>query len=394
MMTTQIPTAEELMQRARDLQPVLRARSDQAQRERRIPVATMNQLKEAGLFRVLQPRRWGGYALAPQVFYEIQMVLAEACMSTAWVYGVVGVHNWQMGLFPLPAQQDVWRHDSNVLIASSYMPVGKAIRVDGGFKFSGHWGFSSGSDHAEWVFLGGGVQPTPEQPQPDFRTFLLPRTDFTLIDTWHTLGLRGTGSHDVVVEDAVVPEHRTHKMLDGFRCRSPGPDCAEEPLYQLPFGQVFTRAISTASIGALQGAIDAFRQLASKRIGVDGGRTAEDPHGQMAIAAAQSLVDQLKLKMLANFDQLMRDAKRGVITDIAKRSQYRYEAAAVPEQCLDAVLELQKFCGGRAIFLDAKVQQFVVDILASRAHAGNNLYKYGRNFGAIQLGLDNADYFL
>ena len=392
MMTMQIPTAEELVQRAHELHPILRERREQAHRERKLPKQTIDDLQRAGFFRVLQPQRWGGYAMEPQVFYEIQMTLAEACMSTAWVYGVVGVHNWQMGLFPLHAQQDVWEQDSSALIASSYMPVGKAVPVDGGYRFSGRWGFSSGSDHCDWVFLGGGVQTN--DGSRDFRTFLLPRRDVEIVDVWHTLGLRGTGSHDVIVEDAFVPEHHTHKIIDGFLCNSPGPDCAEFPLYRLPFGQVFVRAISTAAIGALQGAIDAYRALATQRIGVDGAHTAQDPHAQMALASAQVLVDQLRLKMFANFEQMMSDARRGEITAIDKRSQYRFEAAVVPDQCLDAVLELQKFCGGRAIFLDAQVQQFVVDILASRAHAGNNPFKYGRNFGAIQLGLDNSDYFL
>jgi 3-hydroxy-9,10-secoandrosta-1,3,5(10)-triene-9,17-dione monooxygenase len=153
--------------------------------------------------------------------------------------------------------------------------------------------------------------------------------------------------------------------------------------------------VSSGAIGALQGAIDAYREIAGKRIGTNTGtRTAEDPHAQMAVARAQSVHDQLNLKLHAHFERLMTDARPGEATDINLRVQYRYESAAVPEECLNQVLELQKMCGGRAIFLDSPLQRFVLDILAGRAHVANNPYAYGKNFGGIQLGLENADIFL
>ena len=385
----------EIVERARALQPVLRERARRAQQERKIPVETVREMNEAGLFRVLQPKRWGGYEMDPQVFFQVQHALAEACMSTAWIYGVIAVHNWQIALFDLQAQDDVWKDDTSVLIASSYMPVGKVTPVEGGYQFSGRWAFSSGCDHCDWVFLGGIVPPDETSKTPYFRTFLVPRTDFEVVDTWHTFGLQGTGSNDIVVKDAFVPRSRTHSNIDGFLGTNPGPDSHTIPLYKIPFGQLFPRAVSSGAIGALQGAIDSYREIAGKRIGTNSGtRTAEDPHAQMAVARAQSIHDQLNLKLHANFDRLMADARKGEATDINLRVQYRYESAAVPEDCLNAVLELQKMCGGRAIFLDSPLQRFVLDILAGRAHVANNPYTYGKNFGGIQLGLENSDIFL
>lgn len=388
-------TAEVLIQRARDMIPFLEERAAQAQSERKVPEETVAKMQEAGLFRVLQPKRWGGYEMDPQVFFEIQMALAEGCMSTAWIYGVIAVHNWQIALFDLKAQDDVWKDDTSVLIASSYMPVGKVEPVEGGFKFSGRWAFSSGCDHCDWVFLGGVVPPTADNPNPDFRTFLVPKSDYKVVDTWHTFGLQGTGSNDIVVEDAFVPEYRTHRSLDGFQGTNPGIDSKTVPLYQIPFGQLFPRAVSGSTIGATQGAINAYLKVASKRVGTnDGSKTAEDPQAQMAVARAQSLVDQLKMKLFANFDQLMSDARKGQATDMNTRIQYRYESAAVPEACLAEVLELQKMCGGRAIFTNSPLQRFVLDILAGRAHVANNPYKFGSNYGGVQLGLESTDIFL
>lgn len=394
-MGTAIPTPQEVIDRARALQPALAERARRCQQERKVPNETVQEMQEAGLFRVLQPKRWGGYEMDPQVFFEVQHALAEVCMSTAWIYGVIAVHNWQIALFDLQAQDDVWKDDTSVLIASSYMPVGKVEPVEGGYNFSGRWAFSSGCDHCDWVFLGGIVPPDETSQTPYFRTFLVPKADFEIVDTWHTFGLQGTGSKDVVVKGAFVPKYRTHSNVDGFLGTNPGPDSHTVPLYKIPFGQLFPRAVSSGAIGALQGAINAYRDVASKRIGTNSGsRTAEDPHAQMAVARAQSVHDQLKLKLMANFEQLMTDARRGEATDINLRIQYRYESAAVPEECLSAALELQKMCGGRAIFIDAPLQRFVLDILAGRAHVANNPYTYGKNYGGVQLGLDNADIFL
>jgi 3-hydroxy-9,10-secoandrosta-1,3,5(10)-triene-9,17-dione monooxygenase len=388
-------TPEAVIQAAKDMIPYLKETAQRAEDERRIPDETVAMMQEAGLFRVLQPKRWGGYEMDPQVFFEVQMALARGCMSTAWIYGVIAVHNWQIALFDLKAQEDVWSDDTSVLIASSYMPVGKVEEVDGGFKFSGRWAFSSGCDHCDWIFLGGIVPPSESNPNPDYRTFLVPKSDYEVVDTWHTFGLKGTGSKDIVVKDAFVPEYRTHRAMDGFMGTNPGIDSKETPLYKLPFGQIFPRAVSTASIGALQGAIDFYKEIAAVRVGSNtGSKTAEDPHAQMALANAQALVDKLKLKLMSNFDLLMDNARAGKDTDIDTRIQYRFEASTVPEECLQSVLELQKMLGGRAIFTSSRLQRSVLDILAGRAHVANNPYQFGKNFGAVQLGLENADHFL
>jgi len=388
-------TREIIVQRARDLVPMLAEMAQQTQQERKVPDAIVAKMHEAGFFRVLQPKRWGGYEMDPQVFFEVQMTLAEGCMSTAWIYGVIAVHNWQIALFDLKAQEDIWKDDTSVLIASSYMPVGKVVPVEGGYKFSGRWAFSSGCDHCDWVFLGGMVPPTAENPAPDYCTFLVPKEDFEIIDTWHTFGLQGTGSNDIVVKDAFVPAHRVHRSIDAFQGTNPGIDSKTIPLYKIPFGQLFPRAVSGSSIGALQGAINEYRKVAAVRVSSnDGKKSSEDPRAQMSLADAQSTVDSLKIKLMANFDQLMSDAREGNTTDLQTRIQYRYESAAVPDLCVTKGLELQKMMGGRAIFTSSPLQRHVLDILAGRNHVANNPYKFGENFGGVLLGRDSNDFFL
>ena len=144
----------EIIARAHAMIPILRERETDAIRNRQVSDETIADFQDAGFFKILQPKRYGGYEMSPAVYCEVAKTLAEGCMGSAWVYGVIAVHNWQLALFDPQAAEDVWGSDSKVLISSSYMPTGKATKVDGGYRFSGRWAFSSGSQHCSWVILG------------------------------------------------------------------------------------------------------------------------------------------------------------------------------------------------------------------------------------------------
>ncbi len=388
--------AASLLARARELVPILAERAPRADAERRIPAETIDDFRRAGFFRILQPKQWGGYELHPRVFYDVQMTLAQGCASTGWVFGVMGVHNWQIALFDPRAAEDVWRNNDALLISSSYMPKGQVKRVAGGFRLSGRWSFSSGVDHADWVFLGAIVMPEGSTPgSPDFRTFLVPRADFEVVDTWHVMGFKGTGSKDVVVKDAMVPEYRTHSVRDGFAGTSPGLVANPAPLYRLPFGQVFVRAVSAASIGALQGALDAFREFGATRVSSnDFSATAQDPTAQLAAADAAVAIDDMKLELFHSFDAMMTTLASGQPLELKDRILYRYQSALAADRCVEHVSRLFRSCGASAIFSGNPIGRFFADIHAARAHFANNADRFGRNYGGVLLGLQNADLFI
>ncbi len=390
---TSLVTPESLLQKARELVPVLAQRSAQAERERRLPAETIADMQAAGFFEVLKPKLYGGYEMDPQVFYDICMTLAEGCMSTAWVYGVVGVHNWQIALFDPRAAEDVWGQDNKVLIASTYMPKGQVKPVDGGFRFSGRWGFSSGIDHCQWVLLGGLI--FSEGQPPEYRTFLLPRADFEVVDTWHTMGLKGTGSNDIVVKDVFVPEYRTHKASDGFMGTNPGRDTFTADLYKLPFGQIFVRAVSSAAIGGLQGALDTFLDFAKVRVGDMGNKTSEQAPAQLAAAESATSIDEMKLVLHRNFEVLMSKIRAGQpLDDVNQRLLFRHQASQVVERCAKHAYQLFSACGGRGIFTDFPLHRYVTDIFAARGHYANNPEQFGRNYGGVLLGRPNTDFFI
>jgi 3-hydroxy-9,10-secoandrosta-1,3,5(10)-triene-9,17-dione monooxygenase len=395
MNAPQLTQAEQLYKAARNLLPALRERATETARLGRLPDATIAALQQAGFFRIMQPARYGGFELDPQVFFRVQMILAEACMSTAWVLGVVAIHNWQLGLFDDRAQQDVWGDDDATLISSSYMPVGKVEPVNGGYRLSGHWGFSSGSRHCQWAFLGAMVPPRNAGEAPDYRTFLVPLGDYRIVDNWNVSGLEGTGSHDIVVDGVFVPEYRTHRSIHGFECNSPGNAVNTHYIFRLPFGQIFVRAVSSASIGCLQGVIDNYIAVNKDRVGLnDGNKIATDPDARMALAEAVCAVDECQTIMLRNFESLVAAAQSGASLSIDERIKMRFDAALVSRKCTDAINHMFISCGAQGIFRNHPLNRAWLDINAGRTHVANNPFKFGRNLGGMMMGGENQDFFL
>lgn len=386
---------ERLIEAAQAMVPILKERGKKTDGLRRVCDETIADFQAAGFFRMLQPKRWGGFEVHPNTFFEVQTIVASACPSSAWVLGVVTVHGWQLGLFEDRAQQDVWGDDSSVLISSSYAPTGKVKRVEGGFEISGRWSFSSGCDHCDWVFLGGFAPTDADAKGPDMRTFLLPKSDYTIDDNWHVCGLKGTGSKDIVVDGAFVPEHRTHRLIDGFKQDSPGNELNTSPLFRLPFGQIFVRSVSTSAIGIAAGALDFYREVTSTRIAAsDQSKVAEDPVAQMNCARAASTIDEAKLVLHRNFHVMMDYCERGEKIPLEERIRFRWDSAHVVEKCVEAVDGLFTACGGRAIFLDSPMQRYFNDVHAARAHYANRPEASGRNLGRTMLGMKNQDFFI
>ncbi|MEH6584275.1 MAG: flavin-dependent monooxygenase [Halioglobus sp.] len=395
MNAPQLTQAEAIYKAARDLVPTLRARADETAALGKLPDATIAAMKEAGFFRIMQPARYGGFEMDPEVFFRTQIILAEGCMSTAWVLGVVAIHNWQLGMFDDQAQRDVWGKDDSTLISSSYMPVGKVEHVEGGYKLSGHWGFSSGSKHCDWAFLGAMIPSKVEGEGPDYRTFLVPRADYEIVDNWNVSGLEGTGSNDIVVKDAFVPDYRTHRAEHGFSCQSPGCEVNTSHIFRLPFGQVFVRAVSSSGIGALKGVVDSYIAVNKDRVGLnDGNKIATDPDAQMALAEAISTIDECQTVMYRNFDVMVAAAKQGTQPPIEERIKMRFDAALVSRKCSEAINRMFTACGAQGIFRDHPLNRAWLDINAGRNHVANNPFKFGRNLGGVMMGQSNSDFFL
>lgn len=369
-----VPSAEELLERARAMLPTLKARAKACTRARNVPAETIAEMKEAGFFRILQPASFGGYEMHPNAFFEVQKVLAEGCMSTGWMYGVIGCHPYEMALFHEKAQAEVWGDDPDMLVSSTYQPVGNVTHVEGGFRLSGRWGFSTGSVHSGWVLLGAFCPPKDDGTAAEMRTFLLPRSDYAIDeDAWQTFGLQGTGSHDIIVDDVFVPEYRTHRSIDGFLCKNPGQEVNTGPLYRLPWAQVFVRSVSTAAFGGAQAAINAGLAIMQDRVSTNTGKASkQDPILHAALARLIAEKQEMETTLRLTFDDLMDYATRGVDIPMEKRAFFTYQSSTVVRRLASLVDDVVQLLGGRAIYMTSDIIQPWLDLHAGRAHVAND----------------------
>ncbi|MFK7731126.1 MAG: acyl-CoA dehydrogenase family protein [Pseudomonadales bacterium] len=381
--------AANMLQSIIEMQPKIRERAAQTKSERKVAQATVDELQELGFFLALQPERWGGYELDPQDFFKMSIAISEACMSSAWACGIVAVHAFQLALMPDQAQKDVWGESIHTRVSSSYAPMGKVEVVEGGFNFSGRWGWSSGSDHCTWVLLGGII------PGEGYRTFLIPKGDYVIEDTWDAMGLQGTGSNDIVIEGCFVPEHRTHKQMDGFLVHSnPGLTENTAPLYRIPWAQIFIRTVCTPAIGACKAALDLYKQAVTGSASGDPTKLAGDIATHERVAKAVNAIDELEVVMQRNYEHIMACVNAGEEIPLDDRIKYRYQASLVIEKSINIIDSLFEVAGGRSVFIGSEIQQRFLDVHTARAHVANNPVGFARNLGAVNLGMDNQDFFL
>lgn len=287
----------EVLERVMDFLPAVNEAAWQTEQDRKVPHETIRALIDAGFFRMLQPRRYGGTETNPIHFYEVVRAISGACGSSGWVASVLGVHPWHLALFDDRAQADVWGENPDTLISSSYAPIAELQPGPGGYEISGSWRFSSGVDHCGWVLLGGTVDS--DTAAGDTATLLLPRGDYEIRDVWDSVGLRGTGSNEIVVDRAFVPEHRVMRNVELSRLRGPGQTVNTGPLYRIPFATVFTLAIASPVLGVVAGCYEAYVDSMRERVrlSLGGGRFVDDKFAQVMLGRASSEIDASILQM-------------------------------------------------------------------------------------------------
>ena len=387
-----IPAVEDLYQRARDYQETLIGRAKETAELRRLPDETIKDFHDLGFFKIIQPKRWGGYEMDPIVFYKITGIIGEACMASAWVYATVGVHNWQISVFDEKAQEDVWGKDNTVLISSSYAPKAAVKKEGDGYRVSGEWDWSSGSDHCDWFFGGGLIDPSIGMDS--FATMLIPRDDYEIIDNWHTYGLKGTGSKRIKVDNVFVPDYRIHYLKDGFLGTNPGKEYNPGPLYQLPFGQVFTWAVSIPALGAYKGALNAFIDGAKSRVSSFGVEAKANPSTLHLASQAATEIDQMWNSMEMNFNKMMAATNDSREVDLDDRIKFRYEASTINDRCVAGALKLVKASGGSTVYLEHEVTNRFIDIMMTQVHVANISDPFSSNYGSSMLGLESENLML
>ncbi|MYC38867.1 MAG: hypothetical protein F4X66_18445 [Chloroflexi bacterium] len=373
------PTDAELLHRAADLVPVLKERADRTEELRRIPDETVSDVLATGLHRIGVPRKFGGLDVSYALALDIAAELGRGCPSTSWCYGLWAAHAWLVGYWPLQAQQEVFGESPDTLLSSSLNP-GKSTceSVEGGYRLSGRWEFSSGCDHAGWVMLGA--------PNIGERNWVLvPRGDFEIVDTWYVSGLRGSGSKDIVTEDAFIPNHRILDVNTAGNGDWTGWELHGQSRYRVPVGTLLGWDLVGPMIGIAQGMIDEFT---ARLEGTSGpGRTADSPAVHTRLAQASAETDAALTVMQQDIREILRKGKADEPFTLLERAKFRRDKAFTVQLCQQAVNRLFDISGGHGIFDSTPLQRFHRDAQAVAHRDGLVMDLGGRDYGRVALGL-------
>jgi 3-hydroxy-9,10-secoandrosta-1,3,5(10)-triene-9,17-dione monooxygenase len=356
-----IPTSEELVARAAAMVPQLRARADEIEKARKVPSDVIEMFKEAGFFRILQPKRHGGWEMNPIVFMRVLNELGRGCCASAWNLMILGVHNWEFGIMNPRAADEVWGEDNQTIIASSYAPTGELTKVEGGWRLKGKWPTSSGTDHGKWAFIG--ALERNEQGIPiDRHALLVKREDYEVIDDWFTFGLAGTGSKSLMIKDAFVPDHLAHSMVDYKLDDRP-------TNYLFPFAMIFYSSVSAVILGFAQGAIDVFiEQMKVRTDNGSGAATRLSPYVKDRLANAVSKVRSCRARMEQMMAHCTEIVERRELVSVDDRIHYMLDMARIGRESEEAVLTIYKCTGARGLFSSNPIQRYLRDVLAGANH--------------------------
>ncbi len=388
-----VPDAAELAARAAAMRDDLRSRAEATERARTVLDETMQALRGAGLFRILQPRRFGGYELDFATLIGAIVEVSRGCGSTGWVYMIGAIHQWLAAQFPIEVQAEIWGRETDTIVSGSYAPSATAKPVPGGYRVSGLWGFASGCDHAGWHVAGVIFPPAEPGGKAGAGFVLLPRADYRIEDNWYTVGLAGTGSKNIAIDDAFVPAHRVITFAQLSAGTAPGAAAHRSSLYRIPFLAAFPACLASTGIGMAEDAIDAFLDMARARktkgaVAGAGNAMAEFFQVQSRLAEATASVDAARLLLLRDVNEVSALAAAGEPVSVAMRIRNRRDhgfAARLAAQATEAVYSC---CGGAGLFLANRVQRTWRDANAVAKHVSLNWDAVSSMYGQHALGLE------
>lgn len=360
-----------LLERARGIAQLAAARRQAIEQQRRLPDDLMVAIKESGLFRVMQPAHWGGYEMDLGTFVRVATEIAKGDTSTGWVYCILGIHHFWIGYVDPELQQEIWGKDSDVLMADSFAPVGKVQPVSGGYRLSGQWSFLSGLWCSDWVAVGAMIAPE-QSGRPEWAMCFLPKADYQLDDQWRVVGMQGTDSNTIVVDNAFIPHHRVFWLERSQRTGvSPGHKLNPSPLYRLPFIPTLGLALVPAAVGSARAALDHFQQWIEKRVPIyaTSGTTQQGmASAQIALAETSTALDAVEALMLRCADEIMTLSGNRLIPTEQERMRYYAWRSYMVRQSTQVVDRLFNLSGGHALYLDHPLQRIWRDVHATGQH--------------------------
>jgi 3-hydroxy-9,10-secoandrosta-1,3,5(10)-triene-9,17-dione monooxygenase len=393
--TSDLYDVEQLLARARALAPKLRERSYATNKAGRIPDETIRDFWDFNLTYLLRPKRFGGPAMRPDEAFQAAFELGRGDGSAAWVWAVMLIHDLFVAHFPEKFQQEYWGKD-RTLSASSFLPNGKPTLTKGGIRLSGKWSFCSGVDNADWLFLGAFFgPPSGGAPMPDIRYVWVPKGDYRIIDDWDVMGLCGTGSKSVVVEDTFVPDHRIVSHKEMSDATSPGSKLHSEPVYRAPIWSFVPFTISAPACGIAQGALEAF--IDDMKVRDDSfahSPLSKKPGMHVRVAEASAMIDCGNLLYKRSYRETIDKVLAGVAPSLEFRARSRRDQGYSVKLAKAAVGLLIDAGGGRGLYETNHVQRCFRDLQAMAGHIVASWDVAAYSYGQIALGGPPSDLFV
>lgn len=378
------PAGLDMVERARALRPNLRMRAVEAEKARRVSEVTIDELKAGGFFKMLLPKRVGGYELTLREFALAVAEVGKGCGSTAWVVSVTNAHHWILGLYPESVQDAVFSVP-DTLVAAVPTPRGKAERVEGGYRISGFWPFCSGSPHASWVALGAKIV------DPDGMNagiFLVPMDAVELQDDWKVSGLRASGSNSVVARSVFVPDEYVLDAEAALNGERPNLTADSASLYRAPFAALLALTLTSPSVGMAAGAVEAFVEaLPGRKLPYTDTPQMEHSVTQMRIGEASMKVDTAFLLLQEHVAVLQSAIDEGRELDLAARARIRMLAAHTVRTSLEAAEGVFLVAGGSSVADGNPIQRASRDLHAASSHGHLSFDINAEMFGRHKLGL-------
>lgn len=370
------PTKAEMIARAEALLPALRERSADAEKNRRMSDETVREFRAAGLPKILQPKRFGGYELAPDTAVEVIRTIASACGSSGWVTNLFVIHNWQVSLFPIEAQEEYWAGSDDRLCSTvSFATKSQMEEVEGGTRLTGRWKFSSGCDFADWFLI---MKPSPTC----FDWMLIPRSDVSIEDDWFVSGLCGTGSKDLILDNVFVPTHRRVSGMDIVMGTTPGGKALGIPMGRLPFAWPAVWGIPAALVGMAAGMAEAVRKTLIGKKGLFTGEMQVDRvANQIRLAEALTDIHAAELIMRHRMEELNRWAEAGRAPAPIDAFASHRDAAYVSRLMGKVASNLSLMAGATSVYLANPIQRFKRDIDVGITHVSLVWEEAAENYG-------------
>ncbi|MCO1597544.1 acyl-CoA dehydrogenase family protein [Micromonospora sp. RHAY321] len=381
VLTTDVPTREQLVHRAAELVPVLRKNAAWSEENRRIHNETIEALADAGVFKMRVPTRYGGYESDTRTLVDVATELGRGDGSASWTASVYWIPTWMVGLFPDEVQDEVFS-TPDVRVCGTLSPSGMAAPADGGIVLNGKWGFITGALHSHWQEIIAVLVSPDSEPMPVMA--LVPTSELQIVDDWYTAGLKGTGSVSTVAQDVFVPSARVLPLGQIIQGQSASKANADAPIYRAPLLPVAAASSVGTVLGLAAGARQAFFQrLPDRKITYTNyASQREAPLTHLQVADASMKIDEAEFHAHRLATVVDTKGVEGAAWTVEERVRARADMGAACRLAKEAVDIFNTASGGSSIYADVPIQRIERDIQAVNLHAlmhpNTNAELYGR----------------